>query len=181
MSDIERIKNFVASASPDMLLFDPLANNPPFDGSEPPLPPNATYQIKSVSWVVPAGEALNINVEFTAIKAQSVFISMEDDSRYIQLYKGETNGVMSRLTSSYYADPLTHNQKYFLTTASKVTAGREADQSWVNNHPLGPPRVDGFNKKTVWSTDDSRFPGQLANVKVTWYHPNYNLTIETTE
>jgi hypothetical protein len=170
MPIIERIQNFVASATPDVLIFDPSANNPKSAISEPNLPEHATYDVKSVSWVVPAGRPVNIKVEFFGIKAHSVFISMPHDPIIIQLYKGESNGQASRQISTHYINPTTIDQEYVLTTASKDTSGRESGQPWWNNHPLGAPVADGYQKKTVWETDDSRSPGEFANITVTWYH-----------
>ena len=176
----ERAKNFITSVvSPDVLFDDPFARNKNFTSTTPQLPPSVTYDKKSVRFTIPEGKPLNIKAELYGIKASSVFLSMVNDPRYIQLYKGEAGSSASRTVRHHYIDPLPYDQEYILTTASKDTPGRESAQPWWNAHPLyAKPRTDVFNKKSVWETDDSRDPGRYPNITVTWYHDNYGLNFE---
>ena len=183
VSKAERGKNFVASVvSPDVLLVDPFTRDKNSRTSTPQLPPNVTYGKKSVRFTVPKGKPLNIKAALIGIKASSVFLSMVDDPRYIQLYKGEANGSPSRSVLHHYIDPLPYDQEYILTTASKVTAGRESAKPWWNAHPLyAKPRTDGHKVKSVWETDDSRDPGSYPNITVTWFHDGYNPSFKAIE
>lgn len=179
----KRAKNFIASVvSPDVLLVDPFSHDKNFASTVPQLPPNVTYDKKSVRFTVPKGMPLNLKVELHGIKASSAFLSMVDDPRFIQLYKGEANSSPSRSVLHHYIDPLPYDQEYILTTASKDTPGRESAQPWWNAHPLyAKPRMDGFKKKSVWETDDSRYPGTYPNITVTWYHDSYDPKFEAIE
>jgi hypothetical protein len=173
-SDTERIKNFVVSASADVILFDPRVHDEDFSTGSPELPQNATYDKKSVRWVVHAGHPLHIRVNFYGCKAQSVFLSMVNERQCIQIYKPQEGfPAQYHQMPPHYADPLPYDQEYVLTTASKDFSSREDLQPWWNNHPLGRPLTDGFGKKSEWKTDDSRDPGTIANVTVIWYHDGY--------
>lgn len=173
----DRVKNFTASCAfnPNILFVDPVLRDAKLrDVNEPQLPGNATYKKGAVKFTVPKGKTINIRMDLQGVKALSVFLSMTDDPRYLQFYKGEAGSTASTALHHYDSDQLGYDQEYVLTSASKDTPGRESGQPWWNNHPLGKPRTDVHKKKTIWEADDSRNPGTFGNVKVTWFHPDYD-------